>query len=76
MPKFAIQYHSASTVNGQPVGKVYAQDVADAISHYPRNTAWSYVTEPSKATLFDSIEAAEALARTKSWRGVSVVEVE
>ena len=55
MPKHVIRYRYPGTVNDQPVGLVYAQDV----SHICGKGAWSYTKDPQQATHFDSREAAE-----------------
>jgi hypothetical protein len=53
---WVIRYHSRSTVNGEPVGIVYALD----IGHLAPG-AWSYKKEPAEATQFDSRHEAESI---------------
>lgn len=67
---FAIQYESRSTVNGEPVGTVYAVD----ISHLSPG-AWSYTKDPERATLFKGSELAERVIAQHLWHAATVVEV-
>lgn len=68
--RYAIRYESNSTVNGQPVGTVYAEDIGRISPG-----CWSYTKESTKATLFDSYDAAWAVRQRHGWPSSEVVEI-
>lgn len=59
---WAIRYRYPGTVNGQPVGMVYAVSVTHLAP-----LAWSYTRDIDTATTFASRAEAEAVARGKWW---------
>ena len=66
---YAIEYESRSTINGKPLGRVFALDVNDISPG-----CWSYVHDPHEATLFSSEKAARA-AVSRYWHDIRIVEV-
>jgi hypothetical protein len=68
--KYAIRYDSRSTVNGEPVGQVYALDI-DHISP----GCWSHSKTAEKATQFNSWDDADRVVQRHRWHGAQIVEV-
>jgi hypothetical protein len=69
--RYAIQYRYPGTVNGEPVGYVFAQDIGRVAPG-----CWSYTAVPHDATLFSDWESADAVRQQKRWPESSVVPVE
>jgi hypothetical protein len=81
MTVFVIRYESRATENGQPVGTVFAQRVADSIPGYPADIdAWSHTKTAAEClTRFATAEAAWAeIGRRRHgiWPEATVVEVD
>jgi hypothetical protein len=68
--RYVIRYEYPGTVNGQPVGTVYALDISDLSPG-----SWSYSKKPESATLFDSYEQAQKVREKHRWNYSAVVEV-
>lgn len=66
--QFLIRYHSASTVNGEPVGIVYVQGVEWSEKVY------SYTKDPEEATQFSEREAELLIGRAR-WPEARIVGV-
>ena len=70
--RFAISYHSNSTVNGEPVGRVFAQDIGRISPG-----CWSYSKDPREATLFSDWDSAfRESQKHRFWSYMQVVAVE
>lgn len=69
--RYVIEYEYPGTVNGVPVGRVFAQRLEPPFAP----GTWSYVHEAQAATLFTTEDEARREASTKSWPSVKVVAV-
>lgn len=68
---FVIRYRYPGTVNGRPVGYVYALNCS-----YLSPGVWSYAKDPEDASMWHTREEAEAeLAGHRWWPEAAVVEV-
>lgn len=67
---YAVEYDSLSTVNGKPVGTVFAQHCP----HIGRDV-WSYTKDSAEATHFPTREEAERVCSHHWWNAARVVEV-
>lgn len=68
---YVIEYESASTVNDEAVGTVYAEHLP--LSLTGRSDCWSYDRNPWRATHFACEQDAEEERRLHSWPASRVV---
>lgn len=71
MKRYVIRYEYPGTVNGEPVGTIYARECG-----WVSPGSWSYRRDPHEATQFPTLEEALHVMRDKSWPLAEVVEID